>query len=143
MPAKRKYRILPHTADVLVESYGGTFEQALENAALAMFETMADVGKLAESRSVKVEQKASSMNDLVTLTLGDLLAASEVEDLFLKRFEVAELKCSETGCVVKGTAWGEQRTRPKGKTEVKAVTFHGTRATKSPEGWTVRVLLDI
>lgn len=138
-----KYKLLPHTSDVLFEAHGRTLEEALENAALAMFETLADTKRLGEERHYDVDERSHRLEDLVSITLGDLLSLSDAENVFFKRLHVAEVKCSERECRVKGTAYGETRTRAKGRTDVKAVTFHETRAHKTPDGWVVRVLLDI
>ncbi len=40
-----KFEFLEHTADVYIRAHGKTMEEAYENAALAMFETITDTGK--------------------------------------------------------------------------------------------------
>lgn len=58
----RKYRFVPHTADVRFYSYGSTFEQLLENSLMAMFDLTADVKKI--NRDIE-----NSTNRAYTLTI--------------------------------------------------------------------------
>jgi SHS2 domain-containing protein len=44
-----KFEFLEHTADVFVRAHGRSMEEAYENAALAMFETMTDSDKIADT----------------------------------------------------------------------------------------------
>lgn len=144
MPQKAKFKFLPHTADVLVEAYGKTLEEALENLALGLFETLAEREKLEEKKSVQIMQEASNAEELAALTLGDLLSESDARELFFKSFKVEKLEQKGGGYQLKGTARGETRSRAKGRTDVKAVTFHESVAKQGAKGeWTLRVLLDI
>ena len=36
----KQYEFLEHTADILFKAYGSSFEEALSNSALALFETV-------------------------------------------------------------------------------------------------------
>lgn len=138
-----KYKFLEHVSDVLFESYGSTFEEALENAAEAMFATIAPVEKLREEQSFVVEERASNLEELANFTLSDLLSQGDIRELFLKRFKVEEFSKANGGYVLEGTAYGERMSPGKGGTSVKAVTLHETKAEKTKQGWRIRILLDI
>ena len=42
----RKYKLLDHLSDTFIESYGKTREEAFENAALALVDTMVRIEKI-------------------------------------------------------------------------------------------------
>ncbi len=138
-----KFVFLEHTADVLFEAQGFSFEEALENAALAMFSTISDVGALAEDESVELEERGESLEELSAFVLSDLLAESEAQELFLKEFKVSEFKKLDGGFYLKGVALGESMSPEKGKANVKAVTHHECKVWQEGNLWKVRVLLDI
>ncbi len=160
---EKKIVFLEHVSDVLFEARGATFAEALENAAFAMFETIADPNKLDESKKFVVEETGDSLEELAVFTLGKLLSESSVNELFLKRFKVIEFtektggteaKGEETESqgkrgsgkktfFVRGVAFGSPATREAGRTDVKAVTFHEARVEQRGGEWVVRILLDI
>lgn len=144
MPGIKRYTFLKHTADVLYEAYGKSYQEAFQNAALALFDSIADVKRLKGARTFTLKTKAPDLATLTSYALGDLLAASDGEDLFFRQFTVTKFAKGKEGYVLEGTASGEPRTREKGKMDVKAVTFHQTNAVEEKDGkWTIRVLLDI
>ena len=140
------YELLEHKADVLFEASGASFEQTLEAAAQALFDTTAKTAKLKGEKKIKISQTASSLEELVVFTLGALLSESDANELFFKEFKVTEFKKTENGFTIKGEACGEAETPALGGTLVKAVTFGELRVAK-PTGknkkWKIRVLLDV
>lgn len=149
--AEKKIVFLEHVSDVVFEAFGATFQQALENAAFAMFETIADPAKLGESDKFAVEETAESLEELSVFTLGKLLSESNANELFLKRFKVTEFNEKTEGkrgrekktYSLRGVAFGSPATREAGRTDVKAVTFHEALVEKRGGEWVVRILLDI
>lgn len=142
----KKFVFLQHVADVLFEASGKTFPEALEGAAQALFETIADTKQLAKKEKVAVEEKAPSLEELTVFVLSDLLSASQTRELFLKEFSVKEFKerrKKQKEFFVKGVAAGERARMEVGKTDVKAVTFHELRVAREEDEWKIRVLLDV
>jgi len=153
----KKYELLEHKADVLFEASGASFERALENAAQALFDTVAKTAKIKPVKKVEISQSASSLEELVVFTLGALLSESDANELFFKKFKVTGFKeepiysCGgdkTPSFSVKGEAYGEKESRALGGTLVKAVTFGELRITKPDakkknKNWRIRVLLDV
>ncbi|MGC9113561.1 MAG: archease [Candidatus Micrarchaeia archaeon] len=141
-----KYVFLEHKADVLFEARGFTFQEALENAAQALFDTIADTSSLCEEEAVQVEERAENLEDLANFVLADLLSEGDARETFFKHFSVKEFKKVEGGYELKGVAVGCEMKPENGRTAVKAVTHHETRVTP-PQGkrghWTIKMLLDI
>jgi len=137
-----RYRFLEHTADVLFEAYGSTFEAALESAAEAMFSVMSRIDELREERSFHVEERAGSLENLTVFTLSAILSGSEIEDVMPKRFEVESLEHRGGEFLLKGKVHGEKREGKKVKREIKAVTHHLLKIERNGKV-SIRVLLDI
>lgn len=137
-----KYRFLEHTADVLFEAYGKDFEEAIQNAAEAMFSVMCDTKKLKEERSFSVEEHADSLENITVFTLSTILSESEINEVLPKRFEVESF--SQKGGVfsIRGIVHGGAWESGKVKTDVKAVTHHLIKVEGNGK-ITIRVLLDI
>jgi SHS2 domain-containing protein len=141
-----KYVLLEHKADVLFEARGKTFPEALEEAAQALFDTMAKTKRLKEAKKVVVKQEAPSLEELVVFTLGALLTESDANELFFKRFKATKFEKTKEGFELEGVAGGEPEKPGFGGTVVKAVTFGELRVAKPDarnEDWRIRVLLDV
>ncbi len=138
-----RYRFFDHTADVLFEAYGTSFEEALENAAQALLHTIADVEKAVPTESVPIHAKARNLDELVAYVLSDLVAERDARGLFFTSFKVESLTKNRGGFHLSGHAKGIAMTLDRGLMDVKAVTHHETRAFEKEGIWTVRVLLDI
>jgi len=139
----KSHRFLEHTADVLLEAGGGSFEEAMEAAADGLFETIADTGKLGEVKEIKVSEEAGDLGSLVVFTLSDLLSEMEAEEVFLRRLKVEKFEKAGTGFIIEGTAYGSPQKREFGRTVVKAVTHHLLQVEEKNGKWKIQVLLDI
>lgn len=138
-----KYVFIDHTADVKFAAYGFTFEEALANAAEAMFSVMANFEALGDEEKVAIEEKAETLEELVGYTLGDVLSESGSQEVFFKRFQVDSFHKDGAGYTLTGTAFGEEMTPEKGKTDIKAVTMHEIAVAHEGSLWKITVLLDI
>src|ERR687890_2219763 len=58
------YRFLDHVTDAVIEAYGTTLEEAFENAAKALCDTMIDLKTVRPKREIKLSTKG---NDLYSL----------------------------------------------------------------------------
>ncbi|MEM3399712.1 MAG: archease [Candidatus Micrarchaeia archaeon] len=140
---RKKFRFLEHKADMLFEAYGKTLSESIENAGLALFSAMADVGKLTEEERISIRVKASDLGELVVFTLSELLSESDARGLFFKSFKVKKLDRKENEYFVEGEAWGERKKPENALGDVKAVTFHELEVKEGKDGWIIRVLLDV
>ncbi len=138
-----KYVFIDHTADIQFAAYGFSFEEALSNAAEAMFTVMANVAALGDEEKVAIEEKAETLEELVGYTLGDILSESSSQEMFFSRFRVDSFHKEGDGYALSGTAFGEDMTPEKGKTEIKAVTMHEISVSREGNLWKIMVILDI
>ncbi|MBI4360364.1 archease [Candidatus Micrarchaeota archaeon] len=139
----KPYKFFDHTADVLYEAYGQTFPEALENAAKALFETIADLTLVGTSKKVTIRETALSESELAAFVLSDLVAERDAHGLFFRSFAVTRFAETKDGFVLEGVARGAPMSAKAGVLDVKAVTHHETKAERKNGNWVVRVLLDI
>jgi len=145
VPVREKYRFLEHTADALFEAYGVSYDDALRNAAAAMFSIIADTDRLGVKETIAINQSASTLEELTSLVLADLLTKSQIRRVFLKEFVVDSFQMTPLrGYFLKGRGFGSKMSPELGKTDVKAVTRHLTKVSRDARGkWVIQVLLDI
>jgi SHS2 domain-containing protein len=139
----KPYKYFDHTADVLYEAYGKSFPDALENAAKALFETIADLTLVGTSKKVSITETAVSESELAAFVLSDLVAQRDAQGLFFRSFAVTRFAETKKGFELTGVARGSPMTPKAGVLDVKAVTHHETKAFQTKGQWTIRVLLDI
>jgi len=133
-----RYQIIDHTADILIRASGKTMNQAFENAAYALFDTMCDASTVEPLKIKKVECQAPDLEQLLVDWLSRLLFLCDVDDMLFSDFEVRI-----TGTKLTARIRGERLDADKHqlKTDVKAITYHMLEV--DPKTNTVQVLFDI
>lgn len=121
-----KFEVLEHTADAYIRAHGCTMQEAFENAALAMFETMTDTNKVAQTHEETLEVEAEDQYALLYNWLETLLIKFETEGMLFSRFTVSNWRESPEGFKFEAKIFGEKfdpKKHPQ-KVGVKAVTYH-------------------
>jgi len=135
------FRIIEHTADVGIEAYGKTLEEAFENAAKGMFSIMTGGGKIESkvTREIKIPFDMD-IEQLLVDWLSELVYIHDVEHLVFGEFDV-EINEKE----LRAKAYGEEYDISKHGygMEIKAVTYHMLEVKKDKKGYVVRCLFDI
>lgn len=128
-----------------VEAWGGSLEEAFEQAAKAMFDAMTDIGLVEPKVEVKVSAEGLDEQELLYSWLENLLVEYEVESLLFSQFKVYPIMREGEVLRLKASAYGEPLNLEKhpSKVEVKAVTYHLMEIRKENSGFRVRVLFDI
>ena len=136
-----------HDRGVLFEAYGFSFENALENAAGALFSVMAETGKVHEKEKVLVEEKASTLEELAAFVLSDLHDEVGAREIFLKEFKATHFAAVDGAFEFKGTAYGSEAQPEMAGKIVKGVVAEKVKVEKAEkngsEHWTITVLLDV
>lgn len=135
-----RFEFIEHTADVGIRAYGYTLSELFGNAALGMFNLIADLSNVTPTESVTVEVEAPDRESLLVSWLTELIYYYETERILFSEFFVQE--CS--GTWLRGIAKG-QRFQP-GEIEIlrhmKAVTYHELEVTESGGTWTAQMIFD-
>ena len=121
-----KFDFLEHTADVYVRAHGKTMEEAYENAALSMFETITDTDKVAPAQEDTLEVEAEDQYALLYNWLEALLVKSETLNMLYSKFQITSWKETTEKFTFKAKIWGEKFNPQKHpqKVAIKAVTYH-------------------
>ncbi len=140
-----KFEFLEHTADVYVRTHATTMQEAYENAALAMFETMTDTDKIAQTQQETVEVEAEDQYALLYNWLEALLVKFETEGMLYSRFQIIDWKETADTFRIKANIWGEKFDSQKHpqKVAVKAVTYHRMVVIHEPDRVLLEFILDI
>jgi SHS2 domain-containing protein len=140
-----KFEFLEHTADVYVRAHGNKMWDAYENAALAMFETMTDTAKVAQSVEESFEVEAEDQYALLYNWLEALLVKSETQGMLYSRFLIEGFRESPEGFKFEAKVWGEKfdaKKHPQ-KVGVKAITYHLMMVIRDADQVTLEFILDI
>ena len=139
------YRILPHTTDAYIESYGATLEEAFVQAGLALFDTMCNLDSVNCTTTEKIQLKATNELTLLYDWLEKLLLKFELEEKVYAKFDPIKIERCEDGLTLEALLRGESydRKRHGAKVEVKAVTFHKMEVLYPNDGVVLRFLLDL
>lgn len=140
-----KFEFLEHTADTYIRAYGTTMQEAYENAALAMFETMTDSDKIAQTQEETIEVEAEDQYALLYNWLEALLVKFETENMLYSKFQISDWKENVESFKFTAKVWGEKfepKKHPQ-KVGVKAVTYHRMVVIREPERVILEFILDI
>ena len=140
-----KFEFLEHTADTYIRALGTNMQEAYENAALALFETMTDSGKIAQTVEETVEVEAEDQYALLYNWLEALLVKFETENMLFSKFEISDWKEDAESFKFTAKIWGEKfdsKKHPQ-KVGVKAVTYHRMVVIREPERVVLEFILDI
>jgi SHS2 domain-containing protein len=140
-----RFEFLEHTADVYVRAFGKTMEEAYENAALSMFETMTDSGKIAQTQEETLEVEAEDQYALLYNWLEALLVKVETEGMLYSKFQITDWSETAENFKIKAKVWGEKFNSKKHpqKVAVKAVTYHRMVVIRDVDRVILEFILDI
>lgn len=132
------YEILEHTADVGVRSWGPTLEEAFRQATLGLLDIVG-VWQPGGGNREMIAVEGRDLGALLVDWLGEVLYLQDVRDVVLTAV------CVEKVAGGRASGWVELAKRPveiEG-TAVKAITYHQLDVSRSDDGWTTTVFVDI
>jgi SHS2 domain-containing protein len=144
-PFDGKFEFLEHTADTYIRAYGKTMQEAYENAALGMFETMTKTAKIAQTQQATVEVEAEDQYGLLYNWLEALLVKFETEGMLFSKFQITDWEETAECFKIKAEVWGEKfnpKRHPQ-KVGVKAITYHRMVIIREAERVVLEFILDI
>ena len=142
---KKGFKFLEHTADVYVEAYGTSLEEAFENSALATLDVMTELEKVEPKSEDILEVEAHDEYALLYSWLEELLVKFELTGKLYSRFKISSIEKTPVGLKLKAKAWGELYDPEKhpSKVGIKSITYHQMEIVKKPKSVTVRFILDV
>jgi protein archease len=137
------YRYLDHMTDAVIEAYGSTLEEAFENAAKGLNDTMIDLTEVTPNREILIRAEGHDLFQLLFDWLDKIMLLLVADNIIMSEFAV-KIKKNST-YIVEGVARGERLNLAKHhyKVEIKAVTYHEMQISKDDGNFVVRFLLDL
>jgi SHS2 domain-containing protein len=141
MTAAKPFEIIDHTADIGIIAYGADIKEVFANAALGLFNLMADLTDLDENLKREVGMSAEDIEVLLVEWLNELIYISEVDHVIFKRFEISELSNNS----IKATCFGQklESSQHRLKREIKAATYHMLKIDKENNSYKAQIIFDI
>jgi SHS2 domain-containing protein len=142
-----KYKFLEHITDAEIEAYGDTLDEAFENAALALEDTMVDSRTVLPKNKLSVKFSANDREGLLYSWLEWLIVEQEIDALLFSKFHCKIVQTK--GYELEAEAWGEKYdpSRHEQRSAVKAPTYHDMEIKKETlnqkERVKIRFLLDL
>ena len=115
------YKILDHTADVMIECGGKNIEECFSNMAYAMFDQIVDAAKIENRTFRDLEAEGEDDESLLYAFLSELLFIHDCDGLVFCGFDI-EIDGNKVKCRAFGEPLDLKKHSP--KTEIKAVTYH-------------------
>ena len=137
----KNYELFDHTADIGVRVTGRDLPELFKNAALAMFDIIAEKNNPQPSREekIKIIQKADSVDELFINWLNELLSLSATKELVFYDFQVQGLDEQN----LKAVATGYPAINYRFNAEIKAATYHQLKLEQTKSGWQAEVVFDV
>ena len=134
------YETFEHESDIGIRGFGGSIEEAFENAAVALYSVMVNTGKIAPKETRVVTVSAPDRELLLVEWLNALLSLSDIERMVFSKFEV-KIK----DMLLTGTVWGEplDRARHEAHVEVKGATYHLLSVKEQDGRYTAQCVVDV
>ena len=132
--------------DAVIEAYGSTLEEAFENAAMALCDTMIDLKTVMPKREFKFSAKGDDLYSLLFDWLDQVMLLLVADRIAMSQFSV-KIKRHDVNnsYLLEGIARGEplELDRHHYKVEIKAVTYHEMEIKQEKDIITARFLLDL
>jgi SHS2 domain-containing protein len=145
MTAERGFKYHDHTADITVECWAPTLEEAFEEAALGALEVIFDTSTVQPVESIDVTVHGIDIEELLVEWIGHLIALIDINSQFYSEFEVQEITKDTEGFTLNGRIWGEDINleRHDTRTEAKAMTYADMSIEQGADRTTLRFTLDL
>jgi SHS2 domain-containing protein len=138
---KKNYQLIEHTADIGIKVKGKDLKQLFKNAALAMFDIIAEKkdkpGKV--KKEIKLKQSADDLDELFINWLNELLSLYYTKELIFTGFHIEKLQKDYLLATVAGASLKNFKIN----SEVKAATYHQLKIKESKKGWQAQVIFDV
>jgi len=134
----KKFKILPHTADVRLLIFGSSFEEIFKNALLGMAQILKPTEMKNKTISQKIKIKSLDPPALLIDFLSEILYLSTTNKAIYKELKIEVVTPTSIEAEIKGVkvkSFGE---------DIKGVTYHESYfQQKSENVWEALVIFDI
>jgi SHS2 domain-containing protein len=135
------FKILDHTADIMVEVRAVALPELFADAARAMVAVLTDSSTIQGKQALMVEVEADNLEQLLVTWLTELIFRHETELWLFSEFEIHAM----TDTRLEAKVWGEKldpKRHPIDR-EIKAVTYHRLSIEEEDEGFRTKIVFDL
>ena len=136
-----KYELIDHTADFGIHVFGSDEKDLFTNAALAMFDLIADLDTVPGSLKHTVQVTGEDWPDLMVNWLRELLFLWAGEEMLVREVKVQHIEENRLSALVACEPFNPDSHFI--KNEIKAVTYHQIQVKADPAGWESKVIFDV
>lgn len=137
---RRGHQLLPHTADLIVEAWGETFQACVEEATRGLVASFAELDAAAVEQSTCYAIPAAAREEQLLLTLEEVVYLLDVRGAVPVTVRVAGTP--DGGLTIELGLAAVAAARVVGPAP-KAITRHGLRLTAQDGSWHVTVTVDV
>ena len=139
-----EFRYLDHMTDAIIEAYGSSLEEAFENSAKGLVNTMFHIKEITPDKEYEIIAKGYDIESLLYDWLEKVMLGILIDNIVLADFKV-KISESNGNYFLKGIGKGEVLDLQKHhyKVEIKAVTYHEMEIKRKENIITTRFLLDL
>jgi len=141
METQNKYRITKHQNELAVRITGNSQEELFVNSGLALFDVMADAGKIDVKERLPLEVEGVDRDELIVNWLRELLYLYQSGGYLLKEFKITEVKDNLVKAEVRGEKIDPDRHEI--KQEIATVAEHKSRMQKTGNQWVAQVIFEL
>ena len=130
--------------DAVIEAYGSSLDEAFENSAKGLVNTMFHIKEITPDQEYEIIAKGYDIENLLYDWLEKVMLRILIDNIVLADFKV-KISESNGNYSLKGIGKGEVLDLQKHhyKVEIKAVTYHGMEIKQKENIITTRFLLDL
>jgi len=136
-----QYKLIDHTADFGIEVKGTDQKDLFNNTALAMFDLITNSSTLVGKSEYNLHVLGLDMCDLMVNWLRELLYFWNGKQMLIKEVDLLSISEKELSAIVTYDVFDPDI--HKIENEIKAVTYHQMKVSKTADGWEARVIFDV
>jgi len=134
----KKYKFLQHTADIKFQTYGKTLNEAFENVALAISNTLSRGEKIPSKKKKTIKAEGHDKESLLYDFIDELLYQLDAEN-----FIVAKAKVSIKGNSLTAELSGDDVSNHPDLDHIKAATYAEMYIKKTKDGYEIQAVVDV
>lgn len=138
-----KFQFLPHTADLKVNAFGKTIEEAFINSALALKEAIAEKVRVKPAIKKEISVKGKDLDALLYNFLEEFIYLIDADDFLLNSIIKIKIFHDKEGFSLNASVAGDKASSHKFTNDVKAITYNEMFVKKAKDKFIIQFVLDV
>lgn len=142
---EKRFKFLEHSADIYIESYGKTLEEAFQNSAIGLGFVIVESDNVKPEIKKQIKVSAEDKQALLFEFLSKFLYFQDAESVIFHDVTVDKIEQKRDMWALTATAKGEEFNPKKHSegTHVKAITYHFMEIEETKGKYRIKILVDI